>query len=47
MDEHDKANNLLELVTLVMQHWVKEMVDKDNFVLNNTLMILEILCKSY
>ncbi len=47
LDEHDKANNLLELVILVMQHWVKEMVDKDSFILNNTLMIMEMLCKSY
>mmetsp|Transcript_2973 Transcript_2973/g.2813 ORF Transcript_2973/g.2813 Transcript_2973/m.2813 type:complete len:206 (+) Transcript_2973:604-1221(+) len=47
LDEHDKANNLLELVILVIQHWIKEMVDKDQFVLNNTLMILETLCKSY
>ncbi|CDW91065.1 UNKNOWN [Stylonychia lemnae] len=47
LDEHPKVNNLLELVILVMQHWVKEMIDKDNFVLNNTLVIIEMLCKSY
>ena len=47
LDEHPKVSNLLELVILVMQHWLKEMVDKDQFVLNNTLMILEMLCKSY
>ena len=47
LDENLKASNLLELVVLVLQHWIKEMIDKDPFILNNTLMILEMLCKSY
>jgi hypothetical protein len=47
LDENPTANNLLELCILVMQHWIKEMVDQDNFILNNTLMVLEILCSSY
>jgi hypothetical protein len=47
LDENPKANNLLELIILVMQHWLKEMVDRDPFILNNTLIILEMLCKSY
>ena len=47
LDEQPKTSNLLELVILVMQHWLKEMVDRDPFILNNTLMIMEMLCKSY
>ena len=47
LDENPKASNLLELVVLVMQHWLKEMIDRDPFILNNTLMILEMLCRSY
>jgi len=47
LDEHPKASNLIELVIVVMQHWLREMVDRDPFILNNTLIILEMLCKSY
>ena len=47
LDEESGNSNLLELVILVMQHWIKEMIDKDSFILNNTLMVVEMLCKSY
>ena len=47
LDEQPKTSNLLELVILVMQHWLKEMIDRDPFVMNNTLMIVEMLTKSY
>ena len=47
LDEYPNQNNLLELVVLVMQHWIKEMIDRDPFILNNTIMILEMLVKSF
>jgi len=47
LDEQPTSSNVLELIVLVMQHWVKEMVDRDPFVLNNTMQILEMLAKSY
>ena len=47
IDEEPKASNLLELLILVMQHWIKDMVERDPFILNNTLMLLEMLIRSY
>ena len=45
LDERENRN-LMELTVLVMAHWISHMVDADRFVLNNTLLILEMLVKS-
>lgn len=46
IDDPDNKN-VLELFVLVMQHWLTKVVMEDRFILNNTLMILEILIKSW
>lgn len=45
----DKEENrsLLELMVLVMQHWITKYISTDNFILNNTLTIMEMLIKSW
>ena len=44
----DEANNsVLELAVLVMQHWINNILEEDKFILNNTLVILEMLIKSW
>lgn len=46
LDEEQNAS-ILELAVLVMQHWINKMIDEDKFILNNTLMILEMFIKSW
>jgi len=44
----DESNSsLLELAVLVMQHWINKIIDEDKFILNNTLMVLEMFIKSW
>ena len=45
----DKEENrsLLDLTVIVMQHWITQFIARDNFVLNNTLQIMEMLIKSW
>jgi len=45
----DQAENrsLLDLMVLVMQHWITQFIGRDTFVLNNTLTIMEMLIKSW
>jgi len=45
--DKEENRNLLELMVLVMQHWITQFVGIDNFILNNTLTIMEMLIKSW
>lgn len=47
MLDDEENNSVLELAVLVMQHWISKVISEDKFVMNNTLMVLEMLIKSW
>ena len=45
--DQEEHRSILELMVLVMQHWITQFIHEDKFVLNNTLNIMEQLTKSW